>query len=96
MTESADLKKCKEALSGRLESIEGVQAELRDSYSQIEIDITEIKKELAGLTELLTIFKNGKGFVKTWIVIGKILVWLAVTGGILAGAIKYLSSLGQP
>ena len=81
MSECDDLKKCREVVSDRL--------------TKIESDISDINKKLDGMAEILTINKNVKGFVATAGVLGKVLVWITLTGGAITAIWKYLTHMGQ-
>lgn len=47
-------------------------------------DVQEIKAQLATMVELLEVFNNTKGFVKTLQVVGMVAKWITVVGGAIA------------
>lgn len=78
MSECEGLAKCKEEVSERLTNIEATQKLILEKLESFE--------------EVQELYTSGKGFVKTWRAIGKVLIWLTLTSGAIMVIIKALSS----
>lgn len=78
------------------ESIDQKYKEVSAQLIDIKATQEQILEKLHKLEELEEIYSTGKGFVKGWRAIGKVLIWLTLTGGALMAIIKYLSNLIRP